>query len=101
MLNSGRNPPQTMASLLEKNLILFGTDETTIPNRKYLLKENLTENVSSLYYMGSSDDELLKNNLIDDDQTLLLMSYLQRPEFFELHRVSDRDWFVAFKEFAE
>ena len=56
-----RNPPQTMASLLEKNLILFGTDETTIPNRKYLLKENLTENVSSLYYMGSSDDELLKN----------------------------------------
>ncbi len=56
-----RNPPETMAKLLENNLILFGTDENTIPNRKYLLKENLTENVSSLYYMGSSDDELFKN----------------------------------------
>lgn len=56
-----RNPPTTMQKLLEKNLILFGQDETTIPRRKYLLKENLTENVSSLYYMGSSDDELFKN----------------------------------------
>lgn len=51
-----RNPPKTMESLLRQNLILFGDDETTIPNRKYLLKENLTENVASLYYMGSSDD---------------------------------------------
>jgi len=45
--------------------------------------------------------ELLKNNLIDDDQTLLLMSYLQKPEIFELHRVSGDDWFVAFKEYNE
>ena len=44
-------------------------------------------------------DELLKNNLIDDDQTLLLMSYLQKPELFELHEVSSDDWFVAFKEY--
>lgn len=50
-----------MKKLLENDQILFGNDETTIPNRKYLLKENLTENVSSLYYMGGSDDELLKN----------------------------------------
>ncbi|WP_258865205.1 site-specific DNA-methyltransferase [Moraxella veridica] len=56
-----RNPPTTMQKLLEKDLILFGQDESIIPNRKYLLKENLTENVSSLYYMGSSDDELFKN----------------------------------------
>ncbi|WP_243640834.1 site-specific DNA-methyltransferase [Lonepinella koalarum] len=56
-----RNPPKTMNELLEKNLILFGDDETTIPNRKYLLKENLTENVPSLYYMAGSDDELFNN----------------------------------------
>ena len=45
--------------------------------------------------------ELLKNNLIDDDQTVLLMSYLSRPELFELHKVSPSDWFVAFKEYNE
>ncbi|KGQ54554.1 methylation subunit, type III restriction-modification system, partial [Gallibacterium anatis str. Avicor] len=56
-----RNPPDTMAELLEKGLILFGKDETTQPNRKYLLKENLTENVPSIYSMGGSDDDLLKN----------------------------------------
>jgi adenine-specific DNA-methyltransferase len=56
-----RNPPETMAYLLKRNQILFGEDETTIPNRKYLLKENLTENVASLYYMGSSDDALFND----------------------------------------
>lgn len=44
-------------------------------------------------------DELLKNNLIDDDQTLLLMSYLQKPELFELHKVNANDWFIVFKEY--
>jgi protein YibB len=46
-------------------------------------------------------DELIKNNLVDDDQTLLLMSYLAKPELFELHKVSADDWFVAFKEYNE
>jgi protein YibB len=45
--------------------------------------------------------ELLNNELIDDDQTVLLMSYLLQPELFELHKVSDTDWFVAFKEYSE
>lgn len=45
--------------------------------------------------------ELLNHNLIDDDQTLLLMSYLFKPDWFELHKVSDTDWFVAFKEYSE
>jgi hypothetical protein len=31
----------------------------------------------------------------------LLMAYLQRPELFELHRVNDQDWFVAFRRFNE
>jgi len=53
-----RNPPQTMKELLKKGLILFGPDESTQPTRKYLLKDNLYENVPSLYYFGGSDDDL-------------------------------------------
>jgi len=51
--------------------------------------------------VAHSMDELIKNGLVDDDQTLLLMSYLLKPELFELHPVSSNDWFVAFKEFSE
>lgn len=54
-----RNPPETMKALQKDGLILFGNDEKTQPNRKYLLKENLYENVSSLIYYAGSDDELL------------------------------------------
>jgi protein YibB len=46
-------------------------------------------------------NELLKNNLIDDDQTLLLMSYLTKPDMFELHPVSKDDWFIVFKDYNE
>lgn len=55
-----RNPPTTMDALLEKGEILFGKDETTQPTRKYLLKNNMFENVASLLYFGGSDDDLLK-----------------------------------------
>ena len=55
--------------------------------------------LESLVYHSTT--ELLKNNLIDDDQTLLLMSYLSKPELFELHKVSENDWFVAFKEYND
>ena len=51
--------------------------------------------------VNHSIGELLKNNLIDDDQTFLLMSYLMKPELFELHTVPKQDWFVAFKEYNE
>lgn len=44
---------------------------------------------------------LLKHNLIDDDQTLMLMSYLMKPEEFELHNVDQSDWFIIFKNFNE
>ncbi|MDD4297960.1 MAG: site-specific DNA-methyltransferase [Ruminiclostridium sp.] len=54
-----RNPSSTMNELLNKNLILFGIDETTQPRRKYLLKENMYENIPSLLYYGGSDTELL------------------------------------------
>lgn len=55
-----RNPPETMEDLLKNNLILFGTDETTQPRKKYLLKENLVENIPSVISFGGSDDALLK-----------------------------------------
>lgn len=56
----------------------------------------------SLEYLANHTvTELIKNNLIDDDQTILLMSYLLKPEWFELHKVSEDDWFVAFKEYSK
>ena len=56
-----RNPPKTMSELLDKGLILFGPDERTQPRRKYLLSENMFENIPSLLYFGGSDVELLKS----------------------------------------
>ena len=55
-----RNPPETMAALMERGLILFGPDETTQPTRKYYLKENMMENIPSLLYHGGSDDQMLR-----------------------------------------
>jgi len=55
-----RNPPQTMKKLLDRDQIVFGEDETTQPRRKYLLEENMTENLASLLYYGSSDEAKLK-----------------------------------------
>jgi len=55
-----RNPSKTMEELLKKDLIVFGNDETTQPRRKYLLQENMYENLPSLYYFGGSDDKLFK-----------------------------------------
>ena len=56
-----RNPPETMARLIERGEILFGIDEKTQPQRKYLLSENMTENIPSLLYYGGSDTDLLKS----------------------------------------
>lgn len=54
-----RNPSATMKKMMEEGRIVFGNDETTIPNSKYLLKENLNENIPSLIYYGGSDTGLL------------------------------------------
>jgi len=56
-----RNPPDTMKDLLSKDLILFGEDEHKQPERKYLLKENLFENIPSVISYAGSDDKLFKN----------------------------------------
>ena len=54
-----RNPSSTMQELLSKGMILFGLDETTQPRRKYLLSENMFENIPSLLYFGGSDVDML------------------------------------------
>lgn len=53
--------------------------------------------------MHYSMDQLILNNMIDDDQTLLLISYLLRPEEFELRHVNhiNDNWFVIFREYNE
>lgn len=55
-----RNPPGTMKKLLNQGRIVFGVNETTQPRRKYILEENMSENLASLLYYGSSDDASLK-----------------------------------------
>ena len=62
-----RNPSSTMKELLEANLIVFGTDETTQPRRKYLLKENIYENIPSILYYGGSDTDMLSEMEIPFD----------------------------------
>ena len=54
-----RNPSSTMKKMMKEGNILFGKDESTIPNSKYLLKNNLYENIPSLLYYGGSDTDLL------------------------------------------
>lgn len=46
-------------------------------------------------------DLLLQNNLIDDDQTLLLMSYMTKPDDFELRKADPNDWFVIFRKYND
>ncbi|MGI2039656.1 site-specific DNA-methyltransferase [Shewanella frigidimarina] len=55
-----RNPSATMKELLGKGLIVFGDDENTQPRRKYLLSENMFENVPSVLKFAGSDDALFK-----------------------------------------
>lgn len=54
-----RNPPATMRTLQKAGEIVFGRDHTTQPQRKYLLKSNLSENFPSILRYGGSDDALL------------------------------------------
>jgi len=53
-----RYPLDTMKELLKNNNIIFGEDENKQPERKYLLKENMMENIPSILFFGGSDDKL-------------------------------------------
>ncbi|MDO5510508.1 MAG: site-specific DNA-methyltransferase [Weeksellaceae bacterium] len=52
-----RFPDTTMDEMLKSNRIVFGLDETTQPRRKYLLKENMFESISSIIRYGGSDEK--------------------------------------------
>ena len=56
-----RNPPKGMKELLDKDMILFGKDESVQPRRKYILEDNLYENIPSILFFGGSDDRFFKN----------------------------------------
>lgn len=53
-----RYPSSTMKRLLEQGYILFGEDHKKQPERKYLLEENMNQNLTSLMSFGGSDDAL-------------------------------------------
>ncbi|MFA6161211.1 MAG: site-specific DNA-methyltransferase [Patescibacteria group bacterium] len=55
-----RYPSSTMQQLLEQGYILFGEDHKKQPERKYLLEENMSQNLTSLISFGGSDDSLQK-----------------------------------------
>lgn len=78
---------------------VIATNDVHITGPCIVAGKNLWFSLEALVYHNVQ--ELFKHNLIDDDQTLLLMSYLSKPELFELHRVSESDWFVAFKDYNE
>lgn len=62
-----RNPSATMKKMAEEGRVLFGKDETTVPNSKYLLKDNMYENIPSLLYYGGSDIDMLNRMHIPFD----------------------------------
>lgn len=55
-----RFPTSTIKDLLKKGEIIFGVDESVQPQRKYLLSENMYENLPSILFYGGSDDDLLR-----------------------------------------
>ncbi|MBL6444720.1 site-specific DNA-methyltransferase [Fulvivirga sp. 29W222] len=55
-----RYPEKTMKKLLNDNMVIFGPDHKKQPERKYLLTENMFENVPSILFFGGSDDKYLR-----------------------------------------
>ena len=54
-----RFPSTTLKKMVESGKIIFGNDEATQPRSKYLLKENMYENIPSMLYYGGSDTDML------------------------------------------
>lgn len=51
---------EQLNQMLDNNEIIFGIDESTQPRSKYLLKDNLYENIPSILAFGGSDDKFQK-----------------------------------------
>lgn len=72
---------KTMDKLLQQDLVIFGSDEKTIPNQKYLLVENMMEKLPSLYYNGASGSGDItkigfKQNIFDNPKPVDLIRQL-------------------------
>lgn len=55
-----RNPPGTMDELLARDLIEFGPDHTTQPQRRYFLDEHMHEKIPSVLRFAGADDHRLR-----------------------------------------
>jgi adenine-specific DNA-methyltransferase len=51
--------------MLKKGDIIFGKNESVQPQRKYLLKDNIYENLPSILFYGGSDDDFFRTNNLD------------------------------------
>jgi hypothetical protein len=64
---------------------------------------HLIGNPDNWYFFQSEIDKsfssLMDCNFIDDDQTLILMAYRRNPNFYQIHPVDSKDWFIIFKHF--
>lgn len=85
-----RNPSSTMRELLANQEIIFGEDETKQPERKYLLSDNLLENVPSVVAFGGSDEVLLRDLNIPFDNPKPIAFAKQILDWF----ISDQDSIV-------
>jgi len=80
---------------------VIATNDVHILGAKIVATKDIWPTFEKL--INHSINELFKNNLVDDDQTVMLMSYLMKPEFFELHCIAkDHTWIdknSIFKEY--
>jgi protein YibB len=80
---------------------VIAENDVYILGAKVVAHQSLWGTMFSL--MHHSYGELQKNNFVDDDQGLWLISYIIKPEIFELHKIPDHqlghDPFVLFNEF--
>lgn len=79
-----RNKPETMEGLLRTGLVDFGHDESTQPNRKYFLTENMKESLRDLIsYAGNGIVDLMPLGFsfetFDNPKPLWLLKRLIEP----------------------
>lgn len=68
----------SMDKLLKLDRIIFGNDESSQPQRKYLLEENMAENTPSFFSNALNDDDLLLNMEVkfDHPKPYIVSKYL-------------------------
>ena len=80
---------------------VIATNDVYILGAKVVAHKKLWGEMDNL--MQQSYHIFQKNNLVDDDQGLWLMSYIFKPDLFELHKIPDpqygHDPFILFHEF--